>query len=325
MSKPPEPSAAPELSLRAVNLNLIPILHGLLRECGVSRAAKTLNLAQPTVSAALARLREMFDDPLLMPDGRGMALSPRAKALLPHVEEACAALKLIWAPEVFEPAKARQNFTIVALDYGPLVVGPQLINALAEHAPGISVQFINPSEEAFEKVRNGTLDFQLIPSRILNRPELSVLHNARLLPDNYVAVVGPRHPLWSQESVSDSEISSHRHISFSPFYTSLLDPVFAPALGTPLPSSLSPLQERTVVARVEQLTVLPMLAVLTDSVVFVPRRLAMQFQPYLNLKIIGTPRPSGDIMLVWSELKQSDPAHRWFREFAVQVVKDDPA
>ncbi|HMS05874.1 MAG TPA: LysR family transcriptional regulator, partial [Burkholderiaceae bacterium] len=49
---------------RALDLKLAPVLHALLREQGVTRAARELGMSQSALSSALARLREALGDPL---------------------------------------------------------------------------------------------------------------------------------------------------------------------------------------------------------------------------------------------------------------------
>ena len=62
------------MNLRNVDLNLLVVLDALLNECNVSRAGERIGLSQPAMSAALARLREIFGHPLLVRVGRELAL-----------------------------------------------------------------------------------------------------------------------------------------------------------------------------------------------------------------------------------------------------------
>ena len=67
--------------LHNLDLNLLRALHALLEEGNVTRAAARLALSQPAVSGMLARLRRFFDASLLVRNGQGMVLTPRAAAL----------------------------------------------------------------------------------------------------------------------------------------------------------------------------------------------------------------------------------------------------
>lgn len=66
------------LNLRAFDLNLLPILDALLDEKSVSLAAERINLSQSATSSALLRLRETFDDPIVIREGQRMMPSTRA-------------------------------------------------------------------------------------------------------------------------------------------------------------------------------------------------------------------------------------------------------
>jgi DNA-binding transcriptional LysR family regulator len=89
--------------LRTANLNLVPILRALLREGSITQAAHSLSLSPSAVSCALANLRAMMDDPLLVREGRTMKLTMKAEQLIPKVEQACFALEDILHEEPFDP------------------------------------------------------------------------------------------------------------------------------------------------------------------------------------------------------------------------------
>jgi DNA-binding transcriptional LysR family regulator len=110
------------MRLRSVDLNLLPVLRQLLEDRNITRAAEALALTQPAVSKALARLRAIFDDPLLVRDGRRMILTPRAEQLQPQVEEQCRELERLWVKDGFVAATSRRQFSISCTDYEDLVI-----------------------------------------------------------------------------------------------------------------------------------------------------------------------------------------------------------
>ena len=80
-------------NLASLNLNALVALDALLTECNVTRAAKRVRITQPAMSQTLARLRELFDDPLLVRKGRGMVRTPRADAMVAPLSEALQAVE----------------------------------------------------------------------------------------------------------------------------------------------------------------------------------------------------------------------------------------
>ena len=77
-----------------IDLHLIRVLHTVLVERNVSRAAVRLGMSQPAVSTALRRLRELAGDPLLVRSGAAesdvmpLAASVRDARIIDRVREA---------------------------------------------------------------------------------------------------------------------------------------------------------------------------------------------------------------------------------------------
>src|SRR5258708_15912347 len=92
------------MNIAGLNLNLLPVLDALLTERSVSRAGARLGLSQPAVSNALAQLRTLLGDPLLVRKGGGMAPTERALALAGPLRAALLALEQALAPPAaFDP------------------------------------------------------------------------------------------------------------------------------------------------------------------------------------------------------------------------------
>ncbi|MEM7641006.1 MAG: LysR family transcriptional regulator [Pseudomonadota bacterium] len=123
-------------ALGALDLNLISALVVLIEERSTTRAAARLGLAQSTVSGTLARLREITGDDLLVRQGRGLAPTPRAEALLaaarPHLEALIAAIGTVTP---FHPARDVRTFRLGCTDAVALALLPRLTRALRDKAP----------------------------------------------------------------------------------------------------------------------------------------------------------------------------------------------
>ena len=93
------------MALGGTDLNLLLPLKVLLEEGNVTRAGQRLELSQPAMSAALARLRRRFDDELLVRAGRDYELTPFARDLLPEVQHAVRLLaRALNLEDEFDPA-----------------------------------------------------------------------------------------------------------------------------------------------------------------------------------------------------------------------------
>ena len=101
------------MNLRSMDLNLLLVFDAIYAERSVSRAAERLNLSQPAVSNALARLRESVGDPLFVREGKGMAPSPRAKTLRDPIRKALELLERGFrSDESFDFARPRGNSSL---------------------------------------------------------------------------------------------------------------------------------------------------------------------------------------------------------------------
>ncbi|HJV96397.1 MAG TPA: LysR family transcriptional regulator, partial [Albitalea sp.] len=106
-----------------IDLNLLVSLDALLAERNVTRAAQRLSISQPALSAQLARLREVFGDPLLMPSARGMLPTARARTLEAPLRAALGGLKnAVMEHAAFTPATAEHTLRVAAPDYAQVTL-----------------------------------------------------------------------------------------------------------------------------------------------------------------------------------------------------------
>ena len=103
--------------IRNIDLNLLVALDALLDERSVTRAAERLSLTQPTVSGMLARLRDVFGDPLFVRTQRGLLPTPRTEALAPLLKQILVDTAALVAVETFDPKTADMTVSISVNDY----------------------------------------------------------------------------------------------------------------------------------------------------------------------------------------------------------------
>ncbi len=181
--------------LRRIDLNLLVILDALLTEQHVTRAAERLHLSQPAVSHALARLRDLLGDPLLVRQGSTLVPTARALELATPLAEALAHVQALLAPNRFDPASAKRRFRVAMSDYSAAIFLPALVRALRQEAPGIDLQIVQASREGMvDGVLNGDLDlaagvFPDMPAELRTTP-LFKEHYTCLLDRNSLAADG---------------------------------------------------------------------------------------------------------------------------------------
>lgn len=166
--------------LRQVDLNLLVVLRVLLQERSVTRAAARLGLGQPAVSGALARLRGLLGDELLIRVGRGMRPTARAEALLDPLAEILHRTEtLLWPEEPFDPSSLRGEVKITLGDYEEIVLLPELARRLAAEAPSVSIRAMSVSSDSRAQLERGDTDLWITPfdQRWLDLPYETVLED----------------------------------------------------------------------------------------------------------------------------------------------------
>ncbi len=285
------------------------MLRALLRLQNVSRAAEDLHLSQPTVSVALAQLRDILGDPLLIRVGRRLELTPRARTLIGPVEEACAALETVLLAPEFNPARAVRRFLVASADDTPVLFGPRLNAVLRASAPGISVHFITYAPEVAQQHRLGEVDLVILPRQVVElfgHPELRI---RSLYKDRFVHAAGA-----AQAAAAGPD--------FNPL--ALPRAIYSPRVTVPegFGDAYGMNTAGGTVARFEQLTALPVMAAIGGMVATMPGRLAHHLAPLFGLRIFPAGLPDIDICMTWSPLLEADPAHRWFRETLAQIARE---
>jgi DNA-binding transcriptional LysR family regulator len=180
------------INLSRIDLNLLVVLDAIVSEGGVSRAAARLNLTQPAVSHALARLRELFDDPLFVREGRNLAPTSLTKRLIEPLRQSLQALgALIEQGESFDPVKSETSFTVSMRDPMEVLILPPMMRRLGRLAPRIDLRTVQVRRRSLEAgLADGTLDAALDVALPLSER----IHRQRVSADRFVVAVRKAHP-----------------------------------------------------------------------------------------------------------------------------------
>jgi DNA-binding transcriptional LysR family regulator len=129
-------------SLAGIDLNLFLVLHAVLSEGSVTRAAQKLHVTQSAVSNALARLRELLQDPLFVRHGRGLVPTPRARELAPLVQRAMGELQAALGGSAFVPAESTRRFTLAWSDAQAIAHLPALLPQFERELPNATLRIV---------------------------------------------------------------------------------------------------------------------------------------------------------------------------------------
>ncbi len=294
----------PSRALANSDLNLLVALSALLEERSVTRAGERLALSQPTMSGALARLRQMFDDELLVRAGRTMQRTPLAETLVAPVHDILARIEqTLGAARHFDPRRDMRTFKLVATDYALVVVIRPLLQALAEEAPGVRLQIRTAGFQDYARqLERGAVDLAIIPERLTRAGGLPA---EPLINDRFVAVVWRHHSEVADRLTADLV----RRLPYLGYRfgsaDSMADRSFQGSGLIEEPDTL-----------VESFVVGAHMIKGTRQVTVIQERLARAFEDSQELRILETPVPTPPLVetMSWHPRATSDPAHRWLRE-----------
>lgn len=295
-------------NLRRLDINLLLTLDVLLSEHNVTRAAQRLNLSQPSVSVHLAKLRDIFADPLLLPGPRGMRPTARADELREPLREALEALERAVAPaSEFDPALATHTWKIAATDYGESTVVLPALSSLREQAPGTRLAVIDLTPAHLVKqAEQGVFDLALHISEDAP-PEL---HRRPLFTERYVLAGRVGHP-GLMLAPSREQFCALEHVMVSREgggFFGVTDRALAD-VG---------LMRKVVLSVPHFLMAMSVLAS-TDLVAMLPSRL-VRGNPALQVVDVPLEVPGYEMAMFWGERSHRDPAHKWLREHLLASV-----
>lgn len=181
------------MRLAGFDLNLLVVLDALLQESSVTGAARRVGLSQSATSHALARLRDLIGDPILLRTPQGMAPTARARALAGPVRQILESVEGVFvAPGQFDPATTRHAFRIATDPAGQLTILPGLVERLRVEAPDVSIVAPSvPTDRMVRDLQTGAID--LAVTSFLPSGE-SGIRSEFLISTDYVSIVRRDHP-----------------------------------------------------------------------------------------------------------------------------------
>jgi DNA-binding transcriptional LysR family regulator len=298
------------VDVRGIDLNLLHALDALLAERSVTRAAGRLGLGQPATSHALARLRRLLADPLLIRSGRAMVLTPRAAALRAPLARVLADVsRLVRHETSFDPATTTRVFTAICPDLLATLL-PRIVARLRREAPRACLEAIGRGREEATLLADGAADLLLAPA-LADGPGL----RTRGLGEIHFGVVARAgHPaLGRGRQLHARAWSAYPHVLVRS--------------GAGGPSLVGQALERAGVTREVGLVVPTFLAALvavaeTDLFFAAPRELLQPLASRLGLVVVAPPIPIAAVPVaaVWHERLDAEPAHRFFRGLLCEEV-----
>ena len=296
---------------KRLDLNLLVTLEALLVEQNVTKAAARLHLSQPAVSAQLSRLRDVFDDPLLIPAQRGMTPTAKAIELLAPLRQALDQVRAtVDTHRDFDPAHASLTVTIACTDYLQTALVKPLVIELARRAPGVRVALRHlDTARLMAQMARGDVDLALMTPQAAP-PGLRARH---LFDERYVLIGRRGHPQLRDE-ITVEEFARLQHVVVS---------LRGGDFSTPVDDALAALgHHRHVVLSAASFLFVPEIVSQSDLVALVPQRLVRGDADRFIVIECPFPVDGFAVGLVWHERTHGHNGQRWIREAIVALVND---
>ena len=307
------------MNIARVDLNLLVYLDVLLRECNVTRAAEELGISQPAMSNSLRRLRDLFDDPLLVRTSDGMTPTDRALELQPMVRKVLSAAEQAILPKTeFNPMESSRIFRIMASDYTESTLLPVLLRELRKQAPNIRLDIMTPSDVSFHDVERGKVD--MVINRFDSLPQS--FHQVHLWDDSFSCVMSSNNPVKDNWNLQSYLSSKHIWVSKTGMGVGVgMTPDDVQRLGWVDEALSKQGVKRDISLFTRHYQVALLLAEQDDLIVTIPSMSAKSIAGSDRVVILEPPFEIERMRLkmVWSPLLQHDPGHKWLRQLIKSV------
>lgn len=297
-----------------LDIYLLRCLRAIVEEAHVTKAAERMGSTQPAMSAVLRRLREIFNDPLMVRTEKGMVPTERARELAESLRTALDIIdRSLATDQSFAPATAQMSFEVAASESVSFMLMPRLISAARSLAPGVQLRVRTADlPRVRQLLEEGEID--LLLSFTQTAPE--GLRSSGLWTQKLVVIVAQSHPVGDELTLDDflgwphvchklGRVGSTVEVAVD---AALEQAGRARAVGAWMPSSIS----------------VPAVVSRTDFLATVPEAIARDFAPPLGLRVLAPPLPLDDVRIgmYWHERMHQNPPHKWLRQLVRDVASE---
>lgn len=285
-----------------LDLNLLTALRALLTERHVTRAGESLCISQSAMSGILSRLRDYFDDPLIISMGRKSVLTPLAESLLEPINDILIRIETtVTQRPSFDPASSQRHFKIVASDYVVSVFLGSVLRTISRSAPGVTVDIEPQSGNVADRLEHGDVDFIISPQKLISSSHPSQV----LFEDSYCVIADIANNIVGN-TISLAEYFSASHVCIRNHGAQYFETWFPPEMGG---------DQRRIEITTDFFTLVPQLLVGTNRIATIHKRLANYYKNILPIRLV---KPDFEIpvlkeTLQYHQYRDLDPACYWLR------------
>ena len=314
------------MDLGKVDLNQLVHLDVLLRELNVTKAANHLSITQPAMSNSLKRLRQLFDDPLLVRTSEGMAPTELALDIQPVIREILFNIEKVINPVRDFDLQSSRVFRIMASDYAESTLIPNVLTEVRKQAPNVTLDVLTPSDVSFEDVEQGRVDMAI--NRFDTIPQS--FHQKTLWSDSFSCLMNAGNPIVNEFTLENYLSASHIWVSKTGFGVGVgVNPEDVQRLGWVDEALVRLGAKRSISVFTRHYQVAVLLAKQHDLIATLPSRVAQLASENSDLVLREPPFhiDSIELKMAWSPLLHHNAGHLWLRKLISEVAEDvrDPA
>jgi DNA-binding transcriptional LysR family regulator len=291
-------------------------LHLLLEQRSLSSVAREIGMSQPALSHALARMREMFDDQLLVRERNTMVPTARALQIQEQLRAIMPDLQRLFSDRTFDPAESRQIFKLAITDHAGQVLIPEFLRRLTSLAPHVEarISLIPNRQTDVVELDQGQFDTRVgwlrsLPPNWLKR---------KLCDDSIVVIGATDNPVFAPDAggLTEEHFQTLSWVALEaerPIYPNMIDSVLAERGAG-----------RNIVARVSHFSIVPFIVSRSQMVAMFPHRLARKFAERGVIAMAKPPIAFADsnLSVAWHPRVDRDPGHAWIRKLLVECAED---
>ena len=296
-----------------LDLNLLPVMVALVEEGSGSAAARRLGMSQPAVSAALARLRETFSDPLFVRTSRGLDPTPRTLAVIAPIRSVLAIVNNeVMQGMSFDPASTTKTITLALSDVGEMVFLPKILEHLGKEAPRASVRSVTlPPAQTERALELGEIDLALgyFPDLKGNN-----FYQQRLFAHGFVCLLRAGHPYKGSRLTLKQFLELGHAVVRAEGRSQEVFERFLQKQGI----------RRRVVLNTPHFMSLPTIIAKSDLVTTVPLAVGTAFAQGAQIRLVKPPFaiPRFDLRQHWHRRFHNDPQSKWLRALVYSLFNE---
>jgi DNA-binding transcriptional LysR family regulator len=305
------------MNFNALDLNLIRVFDALMSERSVTRAGERIGLSQPAVSAALNRLRHIFNDNLFVRQGNDMLPTPLAQELGGRARLALSEIEgMVRAGRELDPAELSRTFTLMGADFFSMLLMPHLAATVQAEAPLVKMRLLDSARgDVARLLQENTVDIAL--ERPLDMPDWVTI--TLLFRSPFVIIASAANPAVA--GIADGEAIPLETFLSLPHVIRSIDGSMSGMMDAALAQAG---RSRNVTLALPHFQGVALAVAGSSSIAAVPIQFARAVAPQLGLRqfapSIDVPVP--DVNMYWHSRYSKDPAHEWMRSRIVSAISE---